>query len=112
LFEDFDDNKFFSELFFTLSHELIHKRQTFKAGGKDVDKETFDLTGSGPSGLDYYSSKKEVEAYAYQAYLEYMTKDGVSPIFDFYLSTFEKNNPTRNRFLKKFYQYLDKQDKK
>jgi hypothetical protein len=70
-----------------------------------------DIFGDSPSELDYYSSKREVEAYAYQAYLEYMTQDGKSPIFDFYLTTFNKNDPVRKRFLKKFYQYLDQQDK-
>jgi len=109
-FVDYDENMFFNEIFFTLSHELIHKRQSFKAGGKG-NEVGVDIFGDSPSEIDYYSSKKEVEAYAYQAYLEYMTKDGESPIFDFYLNTFGKNDPVRKRFLKKFYQYLDQQDK-
>jgi hypothetical protein len=109
-FDDYDENQFFGEIFFTLSHELIHKKQSFKASGKGNEMGV-DIFGDSPSELDYYSSKREVEAYAYQAYLEYMTQDGKSPIFDFYLTTFNKNDPVRKRFLKKFYQYLDQQDK-
>ena len=111
-FDDFDKNLVFKQLFYILSHEMIHKTQFNKSNDSLDDKKDKSKKDKSNDDLDYFSSTHEVEAYAYQAYLQYMSNKGKSDVFNFYITHFKKNDPVLKRFFKKFYQYLDKQDKK
>lgn len=99
-FDDFIHNPVLYDVFIWLSHEFIHKRQVFKSSGKGSTTELPDTTE------EYLSQKHEIEAYAYQAYVEGILNRGKSEIYGVYMKTFPPNHPVRKRFLKKFAQYL------
>jgi hypothetical protein len=105
--ENFKGSQFVKEFIEVLSHELVHREQWLKSGGKLLSK------GFDPdmSIRKYLSLKFEVEAHAHDAAVK-LHKDEDAPELEVY-GVFGKSHPIFKRFMKKVFKFrkeLEKRD--
>jgi hypothetical protein len=97
--ENFKDSQFIKEFIEVLSHELVHREQWEKSGGKLLSK------GYDPdmSIRKYLSQKFEVEAHAHDAAMK-LHKGEDAPELEVY-GVFGKSHPIFKRFMKKVFKF-------
>lgn len=108
MFNDINKNGFMRELYKILAHEGVHAEQLLRmTADKDNIKNLNTDNPQDDSSLSYYAMKREIEAYALQAAIDYESL-GKSNVYDIYKKYFKDGfdgNPDQKvwkRFLKKF----------
>jgi len=103
---DFEDSEFMKELIQILSHELVHREQWKRSGGKLLSKR---YTADMPMRR-YLSFPHELEAQAHDAATK-LHRGDEAPELEVY-KIFGKGHPVFKRFMKKVFQFREELKKR
>lgn len=104
----FTVNKWFwDELYLVIAHELRHGYQYRRRNGKMIFRT--ERTDLNPKADKYLCNFDEIDAYAFEAAIEWRMKGGnimkLSPVKKYYMKCRRKAMPEWRRFIKKVYKY-------